>query len=119
MKEDDSDQSWRQEIPREFYDVQKGTSKQKPKFKATTVLFVPNSNRGVLIKRLQQLEPMLSRLSGYTSTLVESAGTPLSRLFTLDLSDGRCHRTDCQVCSGFAGRGSSICKQKSVVYVSN
>ena len=68
---------------------------------------------------LQQLEPMLSRLSGYTTTLVEAAGTPLSRLFNLDLSDGRCHRADCLVCSGFSGRGGSRCKIKSVVYMSN
>ena len=41
---------------------------------------------------------------------------PLSRLFNLDLSDGRCHRPDCAVCLGFSGNAASKCKTKSVVY---
>ena len=61
---------------------------------------------------------MLRRLSDYTITLVEASGTPLSRLFSLDLSDGRCHRADCPVCEYHTGKGPSICKKKSVIYSS-
>ena len=43
---------------------------------------------------------------------------PLSRLFSVDLSDGRCHRADCVVCLNHTGRGSSKCKRKSIVYKS-
>ena len=50
--------------------------------------------------------------------LVESAGTPLSRLFSLDLSSGRCLRADCVVCELHNGNGSSKCRKKSVVYTS-
>ena len=42
----------------------------------------------------------------------------LSRLFSLDLSDGRCHRADCHVCVSYKGKGSSRCKRKSIVYKS-
>ena len=57
-------------------------------------------------------------MTGYRVNYVESAGTPLSRLFSLDLSDGRCHRADCVVCEKHTKKGSSRCRRKSVVYTS-
>ena len=90
----------------------------KPKLSPTSVMFVPNSYGGILTKKLEQLEPMLERLCGYRVRMVEAAGTPLSRLFSLDMSDGRCHRADCHVCITHNGKGSSRCKRKSVVYLS-
>ena len=68
---------------------------------------------------LQRKEPQISRLCGYTVSLVESSGTPLARMFNLDLSDGRCHRADCTVCQLHKGKGSSKCKRRSVVYKSS
>ena len=62
--------------------------------------------------------PQLECLSGYKTRLVESTGTPLSKLFCLDLSDYRCHGADCPVCEYHTGKGSSHCKRKSVVYQS-
>ena len=82
------------------------------------MLFVPNSHKGVLIKKLEILEPQLTRLTGYKARLVEAGGLPMSRLFSLDLSDGLCHRVDCHVCISHNGKGSSKCKRKSVVYKS-
>ena len=61
---------------------------------------------------------MLTRLSGFKVRLVESSGIPLARLFSLDFSDGQCHRIDCVVCDLHKGKGSSKCKKKSVVYES-
>ena len=61
---------------------------------------------------------MLSRLSGYSVYLVESSGTPISRLFSLDLSSGRCHRADCIVCELHSRSFSSKCKRNSIVYES-
>ena len=87
-------------------------TKPQPK----SVLFVPNSNEGLLLKKLQDKEAQISRLCGYGITLVESSGVPLSRSFSLDLSDGRCHRADCDVCLKHTSKGSSKCKKKSVVY---
>ena len=52
------------------------------------------------------------------TTLVESGGLPLSRLFSLDLSDGRCHRADCPVCDLPSHKGPTKCKVKSIVYES-
>ena len=42
----------------------------------------------------------------------------MSRLFSLDLSDGKCHRAECWVCKYHKGKGSSKCRRKSVVYES-
>ena len=79
---------------------------------------MPNSNGGTLLKRLEQKEPMLTRLSGFKVRLVESSGIPLSRLFSLDISDGKCHRFDCYVCALHQGKSGSKCRKKSIVYES-
>jgi len=50
--------------------------------------------------------------------LVEAGCVALSRLFSLDLSSGRCHRADCVVCEFHTCISSSKCKKKSVVYES-
>ena len=106
----DCDGSWMLELPR--------TKQNKPNFKGSsrnsdqnlapsTVLFVPNTNEGVLAKRLEKLEPQLTRLCGYRARIVEARGMPLSRLFSLDLSDDRSHRADCVVCLSHTGSGSA------------
>ena len=114
-----SDSSWRKEVPSEF---KKPTPNKRfssiPSLRPSTVLFVPNSHQGILLKKLEHAEPMLSSLTGYTCRLVESSGVPLSRLFSLDLSNRRCHRADCIVCEFHQKSSSSKCKKRSVVYES-
>ena len=68
---------------------------------------------------MEYKEPQIACLSGYDVRLVEASGTPLSRLFSLDLSDGKCHRADCVVFLLYKLKGSSKCKQKSIVYESS
>ena len=112
---------WKNEIPNSMKPPQifKGKFKQTSSaIPCSTVLFVPNSNQGTLLKRLEQKEPMLTRLSGFKVRLVESSGVPLSRLFSVDLSDGYCHRFDCVVCDTHQKKGSSRCKKKAIVYES-
>ena len=101
-----SDNSWKSEIPDDLKPKSPKLHHQPPT--PQTVLFVPNSNQGILLKRLQEKEPQLMKLSGYSVSLVEASGSPLSRLFSLDLSDGRCYRADCLVCLKHTGNGSSI-----------
>ena len=117
----ENDISWKKEIPECLKKSPKtgGFGHKKDKKSPTSVLFVPNSNGGLLLKRLQQIEPKLERLSGYTVRPVESGGTPLSRLFNLDLAGGRCQRADCLVCLSHTGMGSSRCMKKSIVYRSS
>ena len=68
----------------------------------SSVFFVPNSHKGILINNLKNVAPLLTRLTGYRVHLVESGGTPLSRLFSLD--SGKCHRADCPVCKSHTGK---------------
>ena len=117
------DQSWKAEVPNSAKLAtlrprggRFGSKSQKNT--PSTVLFVPNSNQGVLLSNLEKVEPMLARLSGYSVKLVEAGGIALSRLFSVDLSSGRCHRADCAVCDFHTGTSSSKCKRKSVVYES-
>ena len=84
----------------------------------TSVMFVPNTHNSVLLKRLQEREPMISRLSGYTVRLIEGSGTPFSCLFPLNFSNGTCKRADCPVCLNPSLKGPSRCKTKSIVYES-
>ena len=116
-----SDQTWKNEIPEAMKpkNLGKGKFKQNSDFlPPSTVLFVPNSNEGVLLSSLEKIEPMLTRLTGYKVRLVESGGSPIPRLFSLDLSDGKCHRSECIVCELHSGKGSSKCRRTSVVYES-
>ena len=108
---------WKCDVPqamRKFRQQRGRAASQVP----SAVLFVPNSNKSILLKKLEQKEPLLARLSGYTIRLVESSGTPLSRHFSLDLSDGLCHRIDCLVCASHTGKGSSKCRKSNIVYKS-
>ena len=61
----------------------------------------------------------MSRLSRYKLRLVEVSGSPLSRMFSLDLSDGICHRIDCHVCLTHNGKGNSKCRENNIVYKSS
>ena len=67
------DNSWKADVPLEFKQgKQKSHSKfrKSPQLSPSTVLFVPNSNQGILLKRLEQIEPMMTRLTGYRARLV-------------------------------------------------
>ena len=116
--------SWKKEIPASLKRANNGGGSRRWSHNGsmgepTTVLFVPNSNNGILLRNLEQREPLLSKLSGYTVRLVESSGSPLARMFSLDLSNGVCHRTDCVVCVFHNGKGSSKCRKNNVVYESS
>ena len=115
---------WKQEIPRNLQLMNKKQAHGSRRLPATntvptSVLFVPNSHNGILLKKLEEKEPLLTKLSGYCVRLVESSGVPLSRLFSLDMSDGKCHRFDCLVCKSYSGKGSSKCRKNNAVYESS
>ena len=40
-------------------------------------------------------------------------------MFSLDLSDGICHRIDCHVCLTHNGKGNSKCRKNNIVYKSS
>ena len=84
----------------------------------TSVLMVPSSKDGVLLKELAKVEPRLAKSTKYQVKLVEKSGKPLSGLFSTSISSGKCYRLDCAPCNNPKVKGPSMCKVKNVVYES-
>ena len=77
----------------------------------STVLQVPNSPDAVLLKKLAQIEPKLSKLTGYSVKLMEKSCIPLIRLFSRVFVGNNCHWKDCQVCDSNTTSRSSKCRK--------
>ena len=105
---------WRQHIP-------EGWAGCKPDQYAvrgmpfTTIMQVPSSHNGRLLKMLAKSEPRLAKVTGYQSKYVEKSGRPLAKFFPVS-STTKCHRLSCPVCANPDTKGPSLCQVKSVVY---
>ena len=84
--------------------------------KYSTVMQVPSSKDGRLLKMLAKAEPRVAKICGYQVKFVERSGKQLSKLFPRDLGATDCFRMDCAVCQSNTGKGSALCQVKSVVY---
>ena len=81
------------------------------------MLFVDNTSKGLLAKRLQDEERKLGRMTGYQVRIAESAGIALSRLLPSTNPWGctDCEREDCVPCS--QGEEKRInCKVRNILY---
>ena len=74
--------------------------------------------KGMLLKKLERAKGWLTRLTGYTVKYVEQGGIPLSKLFSLSLSSGRCSRIDCIPCRDADLNKRSSCMMKNIEYES-
>ena len=109
--------NWRENLPNEW----RGSKPVQRKvfgMDYSTVMQVPSSSDGRLLKALASIDPRLAKCSNYQVKLVERSGKPLSWLFSKDFSDGKCSRSDCHVCSNTDLKGPSLCKVPDVVYES-
>ena len=82
-----------------------------------SVLFVDNTAKGILARRIQDEEKKLGRMTGYRIRVAESAGMPLSRLLpsTNPWGSEDCEREDCVPCS--QGDEKRInCKIRNILY---
>ena len=84
--------------------------------KYSSLMHVPSTGGGRLIKLLSKAEPRIAKASGYQVKMVECSGKPLSNFFSKNPPKKHCHRAWCAVCTGSDHRGSSRCGLKSVVY---
>ena len=82
----------------------------------STLLQVPNTANGELIRRLIGVEFRLAKMSGYNVKLVERSGTQLSRLFQRVFTPPTCHWPECPVCLESDGKKSSKCRLSNIVY---
>jgi hypothetical protein len=63
-----------------------GTKDRKP---PSTVMFIPNTKGGYLLKKIRENEDKLASLTGFRVSYSEAAGTKMAMLFSLDLNSNQ------------------------------
>ena len=93
-------------------------SKSATQKKIKSVLFVPRTERGELLRRLREEETKLADITGYRVKLVERSGTQLSRILCQKnpWAGQDCGRADCLVC-GDSEVGGGDCRRRNITYV--
>ena len=51
----------------------------------SNVMFVPKTKRGILLKKLKEMEEKLCILTGFKIKYAESGGTPLANMFSEEM----------------------------------
>ena len=99
----------------------RGGEEEEPEGRTVSVLFVPYTVGGELIRRLRHAEQEMTRQTGVKVKMVEKAGTKLVDM--LHQSDpwqgGDCGREGCLLCRTKVeneGKDRQDCTQRSVVY---
>ena len=93
-------------------------SKSTTQKKIKSVLFVPRTERGELLRRLREEESKLADITGYRVKLVERSGTQLARILCQrnPWAGQDCGRPDCLVC-GDSEVGGGDCRRRNITYV--
>ena len=123
--------NWYRDGPRDDKDFQqpgslggKGNKKSqkylktgKSRMNTSTVMFVPNTKGGILLKKLKEMEEKLCILTGFKIKYSESGGTPLANMFNEDMGKGlHCGRDDCPPCDGGEEGKRQNCRLRSILY---
>ena len=91
---------------------------KKNKIKTSTVMFVPSSKGGTLIRIMQENEDKLASITNFRVKYQEAGGVKLGNLFSTNLAKGKhCERRECYSCE-VGGDKRPNCKQQSVLYES-
>ena len=87
--------------------------------KVTTVIFVPNTPGGLLIRKLREKEDELSRLTGFKIKFQEAGGSKLANSFSTELARGKhCGRDPCPSCDSNVEERRPNCRSKNILYES-
>ena len=96
---------------------QKGGN-DKVNMEASTVIFIPSTKGGVLVKMMRDNEKEMAKITRFRVRFQEAGGIQLARMFSTDLAKGdACQRKDCPPCTSKEEKKTN-CKQQSVVYES-
>ena len=91
--------------------------KNKLRKSAATVVFVPSTRGGTLVRMLMEDEDKMAEMSGFRVKYQEAGGSILANAFEKDLGSGQhCGRAACPPCQIPGERGNY--KNKNVVYES-
>ena len=88
---------------------------------ASTVMFIPSTKDGKLLKLMREREPNLVEMTGFRINYTESGGTQLARIFSTNLSvDQPCGRetSKCRPCNSQWPKLQN-CKAKNILYESS
>ena len=65
----------------------------------STVVFVPNTRAGLLLRKLRESEERMSNVTGFRIRFQEAGGSQQRNSFSTDLGKGnRCGRVPCPPC---------------------
>ena len=94
------------------------TDRLEERIQTSTVIFVPSTKGGQLIKMLKDREDELARITKFMVRYQEAGGTKLGLMFSTDLGAGEsCGREDCQPCGSRTERRPN-CRAQSIMYES-
>ena len=97
-----------------------GKQVKTKKLQPSTVMFVPNTRRGTLVKKMKMNEDRLAEMTGFKVNYVEAAGTKLGRVFSLDLSKNQPCGRNMEKCRSCNSPGETVenCRARCVTYES-
>ena len=99
--------------------MKKPSQRAGNKVKTTTVIFVPSTMGGVLVRKLREREDTMSDLTGFRVKYQEAAGTKLANMFSTDLGRGlHCGRYPCPPCDTNSEEKRTNCKSSNILYES-
>ena len=106
---------WRQNVPK-GWSGSKPDQYSVPGMQFSSVMYIPSSSNGRLLKMLAKSEPRLAKITGYQIKFIEKPGRNLSNLFSKEVSETKCYRESCAVCVNSDPEKPSKCQMKGVVY---
>ena len=102
---------------------QKQKSSQKVgnnKVVASSIMFLPNTKGGILLRRMRENEEKLASLTGFKIRYSEAGGMKLGMLFSTNLSSGQpCGREKCQPCMMSSEGKAQDCRATGILYESS
>ena len=92
------------------------TAGRKKSIKSSTVIFIPNTRNGIMLRKFKEMEETLSQLTGFKIKYSEAGGIPLASLFNTDLFIPHCGRDNCPPCEGSDDKKRQDCRTRSILY---
>ena len=82
-----------------------------------SVMFVDNTTKGALVKKLQEVKNRLGGVTAYRVRMTEQAGMSLARMLpsTNPWGPGDCGRMDCGICSQ-QDEKQQDCRKRNILY---
>ena len=90
------------------------TTERCKRYEFSSIIQVPCSKDGIVIKELAKIEPRLAKSTGQNIKLVEKSGVQLGRVFDRVFKPEKCHAAKCIVCKYHEGKGGSKCRLTNV-----